>query len=152
MTSVDKVELLEGFRYIEYKDTKAKIRTNVNEMDRYNLSDYYEWSRQKDSLVIIREIEGSIAAVVHLRIKEEYIVIEMLARNKLLQYKGAAGDLLLLVEKLVARHYRKEEIRLESMKDVVSYYNDKGYEKYGEPYHDPQWGLLTPMVKRLTSL
>ncbi|MGI0069092.1 MAG: hypothetical protein ACREAN_02425 [Nitrosopumilaceae archaeon] len=73
----------------------------------------------------------------------------MLARNKLNSYHGFAGDLVILVERLIAPHYRKKEIRLEAMEHIIKYYSGRGYEIYGRPYRDVIWGELTPMRKRL---
>ena len=56
-----------------------------------------------------------------------------------------------VVEKIIARYYNKNEIRLEAMDQVVDYYDHiLKYEKYDKPYEDKDWGVLTPMKKRLT--
>ncbi|MGI0063158.1 MAG: hypothetical protein ACREBA_11970, partial [Nitrosotalea sp.] len=58
-------ELPDGFRYIEHDDTTKDLKSFVSEMDRYTLEDYYQWSLEDNSLVIIREVEGKISAVAH---------------------------------------------------------------------------------------
>lgn len=59
--------------------------------------------------------------------------------------------MVILVEKLIAPHYGKNEIRLEALNHIVSYYGTRGYEIYDKSYHDDDWGGLTPMRKRLGS-
>lgn len=144
-------ELPYGFRYIVYHDTTRSLKSFVSEMDRYTLEDYYQWSLEDNSLVIIREIEGNVAAVALVMIHDDYVMLEMLVRNKLHSYSGSAGDLVILVEKLIAPYYGKKEVRLEAMEHVVRYYSDRRYKIYGKPYHDINWGDLTPMKKRLDS-
>ncbi len=148
---MDRLELPDGFRYIGYHDTTKDLKSFVPEMDRYTLADYYQWSLEDNSLVIIREIEGKIAAVALVTIHDDYVMLEMLVRNKLHSYSGSAGDLVILVEKLIAPHYRKKQVRLEAMKDVVQYYSGRRYMIYGKSYADADWGELTPMEKRLDS-
>ncbi|PIN83698.1 MAG: hypothetical protein COV65_02820 [Nitrosopumilales archaeon CG11_big_fil_rev_8_21_14_0_20_33_24] len=79
-------------------------------------------------------------------------MIEMVIRNKSFpESKGAGSDLIKVVEKIIDRYYNKNEIRLEAMDQVVDYYDHTlKYEKYDEPYEDKDWGVLTPMKKRLT--
>lgn len=147
----DLPELPYGFRYIEYADTTKDLRSFVPEMDMYTLLDYYQWSLESHSLVIIREVEEKIAAVAHVTIHEDHVMLEMLVRNKLHSYHGSAGDLVVLVEKLIAQHYEKKQVRLEAMEHTVKYYSGRGYKIYSKPYRDVTWGDLTPMKKRLDS-
>lgn len=149
--TANRPELPDGFRYIVYHDTKHDLKSFVPEMDRYTLEWYYQWSLERNSLVIIREIEEKIAAVAHVTIHDDHVMLEMLVRNKLYSYSGSAGDLVILVEKLIAPHYGKNEVRLEALNDIVSYYGARGYEIYDKSYHDDDWGDLTPMKKRLDS-
>ncbi len=144
-------KLPDGFRYVTYHDTAHDLKSFVSEMDRYTLEDYYQWSQDPDSLVIIREIEEKIAAVVLVTVHDDYLMVEMLVRNKLHSYRGAAGDLVILVERLIAPYYGKSQVRLEAMSQVVTYYRSRGYEIFGKPYNDDNWGELTPMRKRLGS-
>jgi len=119
-------------------------------MDRYSLGDYYRWSLESSALVIVREIEGQVAGVQYLTVHPDHIMLEMLARNKLLSYVGTGGDLVRVVERVVAPQLGITEIRMEALQEVVSYYDDTlGYEEYTTPYVYPEWGLLTPKRKML---
>lgn len=119
-------------------------------MDRYSLRDYYEWSLGTDALVIVREVEGLVAGVQYLTVHGSFIMLEMLARNKLLDYTGAGGDLVRVVERVIAPQLGITEIRMEALQHVVKYYDDVlGYEETGKPYKDPEWGMLTPKRKLL---
>ncbi|NHI02325.1 hypothetical protein DYY67_2007 [Candidatus Nitrosotalea sp. TS] len=144
-------ELPHGFRYIRHTDTKRSLKSFVPEMDRYTLEYYYQWSLEPNSLVVLREVEEKIAAVAHVTIHDDHVMLEMLVRNKIHSYHGSAGDLVILVEKLIAPHYGKNEIRLEALNHIVSYYGTRGYEIYGKSYRDVTWEDLTPMRKRLGS-
>jgi hypothetical protein len=63
------------------------------------------------------------------------IMLEMLARNRLLQYPGAGGDLVRVVERSVAPQLGITEIRMEALQEVAGYYDDVlGYEECGKPY------------------
>jgi predicted GNAT family N-acyltransferase len=140
-----------GIRFIEKNDIHKHIKSFVSEMDKFTLADYYSWSLEEDSHVVVREIDGNISAVLYLTIHNDYIMIEMIVRNKeFASSKGSGGDLIKAVETIIARYYGKKEIRLEAMDQVVDYYlKFLKYEKYDEPYKDHDWGLLVPMRKLL---
>jgi hypothetical protein len=119
-------------------------------MDRYSLSDYYDWSLESDALVVVREIEEQVAGVQYLTVHRDYIMLEMLARNKLLPFRGAGGDLVRVVERIIAPQLGVSEIRMEALQEVVRYYDDTlEYQEYAMPYESPGWGLLTPKRKLL---
>ena len=60
------------------------------------------------------------------------------------------GDLVRVVERVVAPQLGISEIRMEALQHVVRYYDDVlGYEETGTSYQDPEWGLLTPKRKLL---
>ena len=54
-------ELPEGIRFIEFGDIEKHVKSFVPEMDKFTLEDYYRWSLEKNSLVIVREMENNIA-------------------------------------------------------------------------------------------
>jgi predicted GNAT family N-acyltransferase len=141
-----------GIRFIEKNDIRKHIKSFVPEMDKFTLTDYYEWSLEEHSHVIVREIDENISAVLYLTIHDDHIMIEMVVRNKeFVLGKGSGGDLIKAVETVIARYYGKKEIRLESMAQVADYYlKFLKYEKYDEPYKDSDWGLLVPMKKQLS--
>ena len=144
------VRLPEGFHWIVEQDCKEDFKCFHSKMDEYTLFDYFRWSQENDSLVIVREIEGKVAGVVYLTVHESYIMIEMLARNKLLAYPGAGSNLIRLVEKSVAPQLGIREVRLHAMPHIVDHYdNVLGYEEYGNQYADKEWGELTPKRKLL---
>ena len=146
----DRVRLPEGFRLIRREDISQKFSCLEPRMDRYTLRQYYEWSLERDALVIVREVEGLVAGVQYVTVHSGYIMLEMLARNKLLDYPGAGGDLVRVVERVVAPQVGVREIRMEALEHVVRYYDDVlGYEEVGRPYRDPEWGVLTPKRKLL---
>jgi hypothetical protein len=120
-------------------------------MDGYSLGDYRR-SLESGALVIVREIEGQVAGVQYLTVYPDHIMLEMLARNKLLSYVGTGGDLVRVVELVVAPQLGITEIRMEALQEVVSYYDDtSGYEEHATPYVYPAWGLPTPKRKMLAS-
>lgn len=88
----DRIRLPEGFRLIQREDVDKKFSCLEPRMDRYPLRQYYEWSLEPDALVIVREVEAQVAGVQYLTVHGGHIMLEMLARNKLLQYPGAGGS------------------------------------------------------------
>ena len=119
-------------------------------MDEYTLIDYFMWSKDDDSLVIVREVDGRNAGVVYLTVHESHIMVEMLARNKLLDYPGAGSNLLRVIENEVAPQLGIHEVKLEALPHVVSHYDTVlGYEEYENTYIDKEWGELTPKRKLL---
>jgi hypothetical protein len=93
------VSLPEGFRWISEDDAAEDFKCREKRMDRYTLADYYGWSKGANSLVIVREIETKVAGVLYLTVHEYYIMIEMVARNKLLNYPGVGINLVRVVER-----------------------------------------------------
>jgi predicted GNAT family N-acyltransferase len=147
-----KIKLPLGIRFIEKNDISKHIKSFVPEMDKFSLADYYKWSLEENSHVLVREVDENITAVLYLTIHDDHIMIEMVVRNKESVYsKGSGGDLIKAIETIIAKYYNKTEIRLEAMEQVVSYYEKfLKYVKYGKPYADPGWGSLVPMKKLLT--
>jgi hypothetical protein len=146
----DRIRLPEGFRLIRREDVDKEFSCLEPRMDRYPLRQYYEWGLEPDALVIIREVEGQVAGVQYLTVRSGYIMLEMLARNKLLQHPGAGGDLVRVVERVLAPQLGIYEIRMEALHHVIRYYDDVlGYEEMGKSYRDPEGGLLTPKRKLL---
>ena len=104
-------------------------------MDGHSLQDYYEWSHEANALLIVRDIEGRVAGAQYLTVQPGYITIEMLTRNKLLEYPGAGGELVRVVERVPAPQLGVTEIRMEALQHVVDYYDDTlGYEERAAPY------------------
>ncbi|MHB9161320.1 MAG: hypothetical protein ACYC6W_10640 [Nitrosotalea sp.] len=128
----------DGIRFIEKNDIHKHIKSFVSEMDKFTLADYYEWSLEENSHVIVREIDENISAVLYLTLHDDHIMIEMAVRNKeFVSSKGSGGDLIKAVETVIARYYGKKEIRLEAMEQVADYYTKfLKYEKYDKPYKD----------------
>ncbi len=153
MFTRNRVELPEGlgFRWIVEEDCDQDFKCCEPRMDRYTLADYYQWSKEANSLVIVREVEERIVGILYLTAHQSYIMVEMLARNKLLNYPGTGANLLRVVERSVAPQLGVKEVRLEALSDVVAYYDDElGYAEYGIPFSDGEWGELTPKRKLIS--
>lgn len=145
-----RIKLPEGFRWLRRDDCSKPFAFGDERMDCYSLVDYYEWSLSPEALVIVREIEDTIVAIVYLTIHPGHVMIEMLARNVSVPRKGAGAELVRLVERVVAPALRISEVRLGALPETVRYYDDiLGYEEWGSRYHDVEWQVLTPKKKRL---
>lgn len=128
-------------------------------MDNFTLTDYYLWGTEPNSLSLVKEMirdDGTIdiAAVAYLTFHLGNVKVEMLGRNKsspeFEAYKGAGFDLLLFVEMRVAQANGFSEVRLDSIEGMVEQYRKKGYSEIpGASYRLLDWGLLTPMRKRV---
>lgn len=152
------VNFIEGFRPMIRSDTSFPFRANHPIMDNYTLTDYFVWGSQSNSMSIVKQVmlnDGTavIAAVAFLTIHEDYVKVEMIARNRLPEYeafKGSGFDLLLFGEQNVARANGFHEVRLQAIAGMPEQYKKKGYvEIPGASFNDEKWGLLTTMVKRV---
>ncbi len=118
-------------------------------MDNYNLAAYYRWSLEPETYTIVYALEDRIFGIMTLRIRDDFVSIEMLARNSLVIPKGS-GRVLVQVAENIARDLGKHGVRLDSKDTAVSFYRQLGYRQYSEAFSDAEFGLLTPMKKRLS--
>jgi hypothetical protein len=145
-----KPTLPEGFRYLRASDAKLAFSTGVPLVDRTTVADYVRVSREPDSLVVVKVVEDRPVALAQLRISPGIVVIELLARDQA-QPRGAGAQLVTVVEKYVAPIVGAHELRLEAMNEALAdYYVLLGFNRYGDPYVDPEWGPLIPMRKLLS--
>jgi hypothetical protein len=151
MTHNLRVNFIEGFRYLIESDSIQMFHTKEISMDQFSLNDYWQWSLEPDSMVLVRELDSMVAAVAYLTIHHGFVKVEMLGRN--LSHpssKGSGFDLLRFIETRVARDNGFKEVRLDSIDSMVEQYRKKGYvEILGASFEDPEWGVLTPMSKTL---
>ena len=140
-------------REIEADDAAKRFSTGEPLMDRYTLGDYYRWSTRENSLVIVLDYGGEIAAACHMLISENRVTINMLARNRYAGMRGSGSRILDAAEDFAASNLGIHEIRLEALdrENLVNFYLKKGYVMYREPFRDREWGFLCPMVKRIAS-
>jgi hypothetical protein len=120
-------------------------------MDSATLKDYYNWSN--DSYVLVYEEEGLITGV--MRLKEyqntprslDYVFVDMFAVRA-----GYAG-LGRVIERMaveVARQLQDSIISLCSLDTAVGFWVRCGYIQCDAPSASENWGMLTPMEKKLT--
>ena len=96
---------------------------------------------------ICRKIEGVIAGILEISVSNDFITIEMVGRNVLVQASAVGTKLMSLAEN-IARQLGKKEIRLESLDSVVEWYDEHlGYVEYDQPYNGSEFGRLTPKRK-----
>lgn len=147
-----RVPLPEGVRWIEKQDTRCEFWTDDPVMAKHELEDYFRWSLEPDSIVIVREVVGPapIAAVLYATVHPDHLMIEMVARNKHAPYPGSGALLVSALANFVAPALAVHELRLESRPDVVPYWDDViGFQEYAPKVQDPEFGDLTPKRKRV---
>ena len=153
MSRKPRLDLPEGFRLIRKGDRTVPFVIGDPVMGVHPLTEYYEASRRADSYVILRLMGSRIAAALLMVVHPEHIELAMLVRNQRYpEYKGAGGDLVRLIETVVAPQLGKTELRMEALdrKPLVRYYDDVlRYQEYAERYVDPEWGSLVPKRKFL---
>ncbi|EZQ02274.1 MULTISPECIES: GNAT family N-acetyltransferase [Acidianus] len=113
-------------------------------MDKYGLKDYYIWNLQGDEVYVI-DVNGEIAGVVDIIEGLDYIIVDMLARNKLVDVRGIGSSLLSFAEDY-AKSKMKHKVIVEALDTAKDFYLKKGY----TPLFirdDNEWGKLTVMVK-----
>ena len=150
------VQLPHGYRLIRQSDTGKEFVSEDKKMRDYRLSYFYDWSREDNNIVIVKESHnGGIDGVVMFHLDPsiehpERIVIEMLARNYASPDSSGSGyDLLRVVENNVAKSLQVQRIDIEAVKNLEGYYNSLGYEKTGENYYDSSWKEIVNMTKRV---
>jgi hypothetical protein len=124
-------------------------------MNRYSLNDYYKWSLESNSLVLVKERNEEIFAVSYLTIHDSYITIEMFSRNSLVDSKGIGANMLRVIFEYICKPNEIYEVRLEAIKNAVSYYDsylpiELQFTEYDEPFPGEGWGVLTPKKKILS--
>jgi len=143
----DRIRLPARFRFIGEEDANQRFQTGDTRMDRYTLRDYFQWSLLPNDLVIIHVVEGNVAGLVEITARDDYITVEMLGKNTLIEATGVGTKLMSLVEN-IARQLGVSQIRLEALDSVVSWYDDVlGYEEYDDVIYDAEFGRLTPKKK-----
>lgn len=148
----DRIALPEGVRWIEKLDARCEFWTDDLVMAKHQLEDYYRWSLEPDSIVLVREVSGPIpvAGVLYATVHSDHLMIEMVARNKHAPYPGSGALLVGILANAVAPALGIHELRLESRTNAVPYWDDKmGFEEYSAKIQDPEFGELTPKRKRV---
>jgi len=144
-----RIRLPDRFRFLREGDVDQPFQTGDKRMDRYVLRDYFQWSLLPNDLVILYEIDGKLAGIVEMTVHTDYIEIEMLGRNILVDATGVGTKLMSFVEN-IARQLGRREIRLEALDSVVEWYDAVlGYEEYSDAVHDYEFGRLTPKRKSI---
>lgn len=144
-----RIRLPDGFRFLREEDSAQPFQTGDSRMDRYMLRDYLQWSALPNDLVMLYEAKGRIAGVVEISVYDDYIAVEMLGKNILVDATRVGTKLMSLVEN-IGKQIGVNEIRLEALDSVVGWYDDVlGYEEYSGAYYDADFGRLTPKKKSI---
>jgi len=116
-------------------------------MDKYTLREYHVWSLQPNEIVIVYLNEEQIAGIIEIVIEEDFLMVEKVGKNILVQASSVGTKLMSLAEG-IAKSLGKKEIRLEALDTTVSWYDDKlGHVEYASVEYDDEWGVLTPKRK-----
>lgn len=115
------------------------------------LLDYHLPSEGRFALLI--EHEGQASAAVCFAVRPGDLFIDYLTRNA--RFRGfpgvPAGSVALAAVEYVAEVLGKHAIRLDCVDDpsTMQWYKVQGFEREGLPRRDAEWGVLSPMVKRV---
>ncbi|AWR97456.1 GNAT family N-acetyltransferase [Acidianus sulfidivorans JP7] len=115
-------------------------------MDKYSLKDYYLWKLQGDKVFLL-DIDGEIAGIVDLVEEDEYILVDMLAKNKIVNAEKVGSRLLEFSEEY-ARIKGKKFVVVEALDTAKGFYEKLGFKEISKKY-DKEWGILTVMVKEV---
>jgi len=118
-------------------------------MDKYSLKDYYKW-KEKGDIVLVLEDEGEIKGVVDMVDKGDYLLLDMIAVNRLFRGKGIGSKMLRKVEE-IAVSLGKRGIILEALESAVDFYRKNGFE-FSHVRIDKEFGSLYVMLKELRPL
>ncbi|ARM76155.1 GNAT family N-acetyltransferase [Acidianus manzaensis] len=117
-------------------------------MDKYSLKDYYLWKLQGDKVYVL-DINGDIAGVEDLIEGDNYILVDMLARNKLVNAEKVGSRLLEFAEEY-AKIKGKVFVIVEALDTASGFYKKLGYKEVSKRY-DKEWGMLTVMAKEVVT-
>ncbi len=141
------LRLPEGFEILNERDADQEFKTNDPRMDRYTLRDYLKWNERPNEVGFVYKVEGAIAGILDISVPNDFIMVEMVGKNVLVQASAVGTKLMSLAEN-IARQLGKKEIRLESLDSVVRWHDEHvGYVEYDQPYDDSEFGRLTPKRK-----
>ncbi len=128
------------------EDIEKPFKSGDYRMDKYTLKDYYIWKLQGD-LVYVLDIDGNIAGVIDIIEDSESLMIDMLARNILVNAEKVGSRLLNFAEDL-AKIKGKKIVKLEALDTAIGFYKKMGYREIYKKI-DKEWGLLTLMEKEI---
>lgn len=143
------IQLPESFRFIREEDANVLFRTD----DRLGtLGEFVRLSREPGHFVVVKEVHGIVVGVVLGIVAGKTLVIERLARDLDHGYRGVGGELVLVVEKVIAPRYDVDEMKLEAINEaLVTFYKERfGFARDGPRIRDERWGWLYPMKKKLS--
>lgn len=115
-------------------------------MDKYTLKDYYLWKLEGDKVYVL-DVEGQIAGVIDIIEGKDYVLVDMLAKNKLVNAEKVGTTLLKFSEEY-AESRGKSYVILEALDTSIGFYKKFGYQEIGKKV-DKEWGVLTVMLKKL---
>ncbi|BDC19512.1 GNAT family N-acetyltransferase [Acidianus sp. HS-5] len=127
-------------------DVEKPFKSGDHRMDKYTLKDYYLWKLQGD-LVYVLDVDGNIAGVIDIIEENESLLVDMLARNILINAEKVGSRLLGFAEDL-AKNKGKKTVKLEALDTAVGFYKKMGYKEIYKKI-DKEWGLLTLMEKEV---
>ncbi len=146
-----------GYRQIRKDDVNKPFSSHDTKMKGYNLGYFYEWSREPDTIVIVKDgTHGYLDGVILLRFvpgksRPDKMLVEMLSRNFQAgsSSSGIGTELLSMAEKHVAIPLGVKEIIIDAVSELRSYYSNLGYVETGKEEYDQYWGKIVYMHKIL---
>jgi predicted N-acetyltransferase YhbS len=85
--------------------------------------------------VYVLEVDGKVAGVVDVVEEDDYLLVDMLAKNSLVHAERVGSRLLEFAEDL-ARRKGKERVRIEALDGAVDFYAKLGYKVISFKFND----------------
>ena len=143
------IDLPNGYRTISKSDINAPFKPPKGKMREYPLRYFYEWSQDKNNIVIIKKSSGKeIEGIGGFRNDEHKVygrslTVEMLSRNSLVNSGGnVAKGLVDVAVKWLAPQIMASMVLVESINDLKEFYEDLGFKETGESFYDDYWGEI----------
>lgn len=133
------------FRLLRPEDVDTEL-PGSGPLAGFTLRDDLRLGELPGNLVVVRVVDGKVAALAYLVVGDTFVTIEHFRRSGLFR-SGAATPLLAEVED-VARQRGRRELRLEALHErLQEYYEGEGFDVAGPAVDDGDFGRLIRMRK-----
>lgn len=136
------------YREIGYADGKKEFWNRLTPRNKIDLS-YLAEENVGNRYIIVYEVEGRIFGFMAFTDEGSHLHLDLVERNEHIEESRGVGFNLLMLLEIIASNFGHSRITLASTEENLGYYGKQGYQVIGASFDDPDYGMLTPMEKRL---
>lgn len=136
------------YRQIKDADGKKEFWNRLSPKNRIDLS-YLVDLNIGNRYVIVYEVGGKILGFMTFLDLGDHLHLDLIERNELIEESHGVGFNLMMLLEILASSFGYSRITLLSTQENIRYYKALDYETIGPSFNNPDYGILTPMGKRL---